>query len=301
MSKIGFIGLGHMGAPIATNLLQAGHTLRVYDINPAAVLALKTAGAEVAETVAEVAKEAEVIITMLQTGDQVAGVCLGAQGLFANASPGTLFIDSSSIDVETCRDLHHQARAQGFVMVDAPVSGGVAGASAGTLTIMVGGAQDDFQRAHSILQGYGKTIIHAGAAGNGQVAKICNNLILGISMIAVSEAFTLGERLGLPAETLFAISSQASGQCWAMTRYSPVPGLVEGVPSNHAYRPGFTANMMLKDLNLSQKGARLANMETPLGARARDLYQQFVARGDGELDFSGIIKLLDGKREGESD
>ena len=292
MKKIGFIGLGHMGKPMVQNFLNADYPVTVFDVVPAVVNDCQQLGANPAANVAELAQTSDVIITMLQTGEQVAQVCLGDDGLFAHAQDNTLFIDSSSIDVTSSRHIHEQAAAQGFFMVDAPVSGGVAGAEAGTLTVMVGGTEQAFERAKPYLEVYGKTIVHAGDAGNGQVAKICNNMILGISMIAISEAYNLGEKLGLPAQKLFDISSQASGQCWSMTSYSPVPGILENVPSNNDYQAGFTAKMMQKDLGLSQQAAQAVSANTPLGAQALALYTSFVDQGDAGLDFSAIIKSL---------
>lgn len=292
MTAIGFVGLGHMGNPMVKNLMKAGHTLTVFDVVSESIVALEKLGAKGATSLKEVAKNADVIITMLQTGEQVEKVCLGSEGLFSHAKSGTLFIDSSSIDVTSARHLHEQAISSGFVMVDAPVSGGVKGAEEARLTVMVGGTDQAFNRAQPFLACYGKTIVHAGSAGNGQVAKICNNMILGISMIGISEAYTLGEKLGLPAKKLFEISSKASGQCWSMTSYSPVPGIMENVPSNNDYKPGFTAKMMQKDLKLSQQAAQAVGTATPLGAEALALYTLFVNQGMGDLDFSGIIKML---------
>jgi 3-hydroxyisobutyrate dehydrogenase len=292
MTRIGFIGLGHMGNPMATHFLEQGFPLYVYDRIPAAVESLVKRGAISAINPAALAESSDVIITMLQTGEQVSTVCLGPEGLFEHARANTLIIDSSSIDVARSRQLHELANKAGLVMVDAPVSGGVAAAKLGSLTVMVGGTAEAYERAKPILSVYGKNIIHAGVAGNGQVAKICNNMILGISMIAVSEAYTLGKKLGLPEEKLFEISSKASGQCWSMTSYSPVPGIIDNVPSNNQYQPGFTAQMMLKDLRLSQEAAQTAGAATPLGAAATSLYTLFVNQGQGDLDFSGIIKLL---------
>jgi len=295
MATIGFVGLGHMGQPMAINLLKAGHTLKVFDLSADAVQAVVKHGATAATSLADVAKGADVIFTMLQTGDQVEQVCCAEDNLFAHAAANTLFIDSSSINVEHSRKIHQIAKQAGFLMIDAPVSGGVVGAEAATLAIMVGGEDANFAKAQPYLTCLGKTIVHAGPAGNGQAAKICNNMILGISMIAVSEAFTLAEKLGLSPEAFFAISSKASGQCWSMTSYPPVPGLVDGVPSNNNYQPGFSAAMMLKDLNLSQAAAATADAATPLGALATSLYQEFVTHGNGELDFSGIIKKITGE------
>jgi 3-hydroxyisobutyrate dehydrogenase len=295
MTMIGFVGLGHMGAPMAQNLLKHNHQLIVYDVISTAVNALASQGATIAETLTQLAQSADVIITMLPAGQHVKDVCMQDDGLFSHAKPNTLFIDSSSIDVDTSRNLSRIAHDHGFGMIDAPVSGGVAGAKAGTLTFMVGGLEQDFHRAKPILESMGKTIVHAGPAGNGQVAKICNNMILGISMIAVSEAFTLGKKLGLDAEKLFEISSHASGQCWSMTSYCPVPGLVPTAPSNNQYQPGFTADMMLKDLRLSQHAAQSAAVSTPLGAEATALYALFSNLGYGQMDFSAIIQMIAGK------
>lgn len=290
MATIAFIGLGKMGAPMVQNLLKQGHRVQVFDVVPAAIAHSVANGAVAASSPIAAVKEAEVVFTMLQTGDQVRAVCLGSAGIFQYLPAGTLYIDSSSIDIEITRALHQQAQQHQIAMLDAPVSGGVKGAAAAALTIMVGGAAADFQRAQPFLQSLGKLVVHAGAAGNGQAAKICNNLILGISMIAVSEGFTLAEQLGLDPHTFFAISSHASGECWAMTHYNPVPGVIENVPANNNYQPGFTAAMMLKDLKLSQNAAKTAGLSTELAAKATELYQRFVDSDDANLDFSAIIK-----------
>lgn len=239
-------------------------------------------------------KDAEIVWTMLQTGEQVRKICLDDDGIFGHLKPGTLYIDSSSIDIESTRFLHQQAEQRQIAMLDAPVSGGVKGAAEATLTIMAGGKPTDFERGKALLQCVGKFVFHAGAPGNGQAAKICNNLILGISMIAVSEGFSLAEKLGLDPKTFFEISSHASGECWAMTRYNPVPGVLENVPANNQYQPGFTAAMMLKDLKLSQNAAETAGMQTELAAKATELYQRFVESGQANLDFSAIIKMIAG-------
>lgn len=294
MTSIGFVGLGHMGLPMAHNLLKAGYSLKVYDINLQSIKELVTAGATQATSLKNVCEDVEVIITMLPAGKHVTDVCLGDDGLFSHASKGVLFIDSSSIDVDTARHLAKVAESKGFSMIDAPVSGGVTGATAGTLTFMVGGPEPAFLRAKPVLEKMGKTIVHTGAAGNGQAAKICNNMILGISMIAVSEGFMLGKKLGLDAKKLFEISSHASGQCWSMTQYNPVPGLVPSAPANNDYKPGFTAAMMLKDLRLSQQAAQSVGAATPLGAEATALYTLFSNLGEDQTDFSGIIKMIEG-------
>lgn len=292
MKTIGFIGLGHMGNPMAQHLLQAGHRLMVHDVSSDAVNRLVKQGAIAQPKLTEMAASADVIITMVQTGDQVKSLCLGEQGIFAHAKQDMLYLDCSSIDIVTTRLLHEEARKNKIAMLDAPVSGGVAGAEQGGLTFMVGGDAATFNRALGILECMGKKIVHAGAPGNGQAAKICNNLLLGISMIGVCEAFTLAERLGLTAEKFFEISSNASGQCWSMTKYCPVPGILENVPSNHNYEPGFMAKMMLKDLRLGQHAAEAVNTSIPLGAVATELYELFVNQGQGEKDFSAIIKML---------
>ncbi|WP_339834048.1 3-hydroxyisobutyrate dehydrogenase [uncultured Parvibaculum sp.] len=295
MATIGFIGLGNMGGPMARNLVKAGHQLKAFDLSEKAVAGLVEAGAMRAATARDAARGVEFVVTMLPAGDHVRSVYLGEGGLIAAADKGTLFIDSSTIDVPSARETIAAAEAAGMDMVDAPVSGGVGGAEAGTLTFMVGGTPDAFARARPLLEKMGKNIFHAGAAGNGQVAKVCNNMILGISMIGVSEAFVLGEKLGLDAQTLFDISSTASGQCWSMTSYCPVPGPVPTSPANRGYAPGFTAAMMLKDLRLAQDASRTARTPTPLGAQAAQLYALMEAAGEENLDFSGVIKLIRGE------
>src|SRR5438552_17599363 len=294
MARIGFIGLGNMGLPMAQNLLHAGHQIEGVDVNSAATDKLKAAGGAVAETAKIAAARADVVITMLPAGQHVREVYLGPSGIIENTNAGTLLIDCSTIDVETARAVAAAADAKGLLMLDAPVSGGVGGATAGTLTFMVGGPERAYERALSILQQMGKTIVHAGGSGNGQAAKICNNMILGISMIAVSEGFVLAEKLGLDAQKLYDISSKSSGQCWSMTTYCPVPGLVPTSPANRDYKAGFTAAMMLKDLKLAQAAARATHATTPLGAGAAAVYERFVENGDGSVDFSGIIRYLRG-------
>jgi 3-hydroxyisobutyrate dehydrogenase len=292
MARIGFIGLGHMGLPMALDLVKAGHIVSGFDLQVQALATFKAAGGRVAQRLGDAAKNQDIFITMLQTGDQVSQVCLGDKGLFAQAAMNTLYIDCSSIDVQSSRALHQQAAMKKLFMVDAPVSGGVAGAKAATLTFMVGGEEQAFELAKPVLAAMGKKIIHTGLAGSGQAAKICNNMILGISMIAVSEAFILAEQLGLSPQKLFEVVSNSSGQCWAMSQYAPVPGILPNVPANRGYQPGFTAAMMLKDLRLSQNSAAAVAIETPLGAQATALYQQFNDEGQSDLDFSAIIKIL---------
>lgn len=292
MLNIGFIGLGHMGQPMAINLLKKGYHLTVFDLVPDAIKKLQEHGAKSAKTIHDTAKEVDVLITMLQTGDQVKKVCLGLEGLFSQLKENALYIDCSSIDISSSHLLHQEAEKKNIIMVDAPVSGGVSAAQAGSLTFMVGGADESFEKAKPILEAMGKKIVHTGIAGTGQAAKICNNMILGISMIGVCEAFNLAEKLGLSAEKLFEVSSNASGQCWSLTNYAPVPGVVPTSPANRDYEPGFTAKMMLKDLLLSQNAAQTTGANTPLGAEATALYSLFVNQGYGEIDFSGIIKFL---------
>jgi 3-hydroxyisobutyrate dehydrogenase len=292
MAAIGFIGLGNMGAPMAANLVKAGHQVTGFDIVPRAVEALSAKGGHAAASAAEAASAGELVITMLPAGAQVRSVYLGEAGVLANARKGTLLIDCSTIDVETARAVASAAVEAGFDMLDAPVSGGVAGAEAATLTFMVGGEAAVFARVEPILAAMGRTIIHAGPAGNGQAAKICNNMILGVSMIAVCEAFSLAERLGLSAQTLFDVAAKSSGQCWALTSYCPVPGPVPASPANREYAAGFTAAMMLKDLRLAQQAAGATAASTPLGAAAANLYQLFVDAGTEGLDFSAIYRLI---------
>jgi 3-hydroxyisobutyrate dehydrogenase len=292
--RIGFIGLGNMGGPMAANLVKAGHNVVVYDMVAAAVEKAKTAGAHAATSANGTAADAEVLITMLPAGQHVRQVYLGDNGLLKAAKPRTLCIDSSTIDVATARDVHAAAKSARVEFLDAPVSGGVGGATAGTLTFMVGGEEAAFGRAKPILEKMGKNIFHAGGAGNGQAAKICNNMLLAISMIGTCEAFVLAEKLGLDHQTLFNISSTASGQCWSLTTYCPVPGPVPASPANRNYQAGFTAAMMLKDLKLAQAAAQAAGAATPLGAEATALYSLFESAGAGARDFSGIIQLLRG-------
>src|SRR6202162_1021771 len=294
MARIGFIGLGNMGLPMAQNLIKAGHQVEGVDVNPASVEKLKAAGGVSAETAKIAAARADVVITMLPSGKEVREVYLGANGIIENANAGTLLIDCSTIDVEAARAVAAAADKKGLLMLDAPVSGGVGGATAATLTFMVGGSAQAFTRAESILQKMGKTIVHAGGAGNGQAAKICNNMILGVSMIAVSEAFVLAEKLGLDHQKLFDISSKSSGQCWSMTTYCPVPGPVPTSPANRDYQPGFTADMMLKDLKLAQQAAQATGAVTPLGAEAMTVYQLLSAAGGGPKDFSVLLPYLSG-------
>ncbi len=300
MADIAFIGLGNMGGPMARNLVRAGHGVAGFDTAPAELQAAAASGVEEAESAAAPAGQEPILITMLPAGAQVREVYMGsgggsgggAGGAIAAAGQGALLIDCSTIDVASARAVHGAAAEAGHEMLDAPVSGGVAGADAATLTFMAGGSEVAFERAKPVLEAMGRTIVHAGGPGNGQAAKVCNNMILGISMIAVAEAFTLGEKLGLEPRTLFDIASKASGSCWAMLNHLPVPGIVETSAANRDFRPGFSAAMMVKDMGLSQEAAGLAGAATPLGAAATALYTRFVEAGHGELDYSAIIKLI---------
>lgn len=294
MADIGFIGLGNMGGPMAANLVKAGHRVAGFDVVPAALEAAVAQGVTAIGSAREAAA-APVVITMLPAGRQVREVYTGENGIIEAAPEAALLIDCSTIDVATAREVHGAAAAAGRAMLDAPVSGGVAGAAAGTLTFMAGGAAEAVARAKPVLEAMGRTIVHAGGPGNGQAAKVCNNMILGISMIAVAEAFSLGEKLGLDAKTFFDITSKASGSCWAMLNHLPVPGIVETSAANRDFKPGFAAAMMVKDMTLSQEAASQAGAATPLGAAATALYTEFVQSGHGDLDYSAIIRMIRGE------
>lgn len=287
--RIGFIGLGHMGGPMAANLVKAGHQVLGFDLVPAALEQAESDGVSTVGTAAEAATDVDLVVTMLPSGRQVLDCYTGDGGLLAAARPGTLFVDSSTVDVADARAAHQAALAAGHRAVDAPVSGGVAGASAGTLTFMVGATEADFAAAQPVLDVMGGKVVHCGGAGSGQAAKICNNMILGISMIAVSEAFVLGEELGLSHQALFDVASTASGQCWSLTSYCPVPELVPASPANRDYQPGFAAALMAKDLGLAANAAEAGGVAADLGKRAAEVYAAF-AQGAGEgKDFSAII------------
>ncbi len=292
MAVIGFIGLGNMGGPMAANLVRAGHSVRGFDLSDPALAALAESGGTRAASAADAVAGAEVVITMLPAGRHVAEVLTAADGVFARAAPGALLIDCSTIDVATARDMAEQAGSRGFAMLDAPVSGGVSGAAAATLTFMVGGTEAAFQRAQPVLSAMGKTVVLAGGAGSGQAAKVCNNLILGISMLAVSEAFALADKLGLSAQALFDISKTASGQCWALTSYCPVPGPVPASPANRDYQAGFSAALMLKDLTLATDAAAATGAAGVLGGHARAAYARLAELGMGDKDFSVAARAL---------
>jgi 3-hydroxyisobutyrate dehydrogenase len=291
MARIGFVGLGNMGGPMARNLIKAGHQVAGYDLVPAALKAFAAAGGTPAASAAAAAAGAEFVITMLPAGRHVRDAWLGAGGMAVASAPGAILIDCSTIDVDTARAVAAEA---GRSMLDAPVSGGTMGAEAGTLTFMVGGPDAGFAAAQPILAAMGRTIVHCGAAGAGQAAKVCNNMMLAANMIIASEALVLAEKLGLSHQALFDVVSKSSGQSWAMTTYCPVPDLVPTSPANRDYKPGFAGALMLKDLRLSQEAAASAGAATPLGAQALALFERFVAEGGGETDFSGIIRMLRG-------
>jgi len=287
--RIGFIGVGHMGNPMCRNLLKHGHSLRIYDVVPELARKLVGDGCEAAGSAQEAARGAEVVITMLPSSPHVRRAYLGETGVLAGAAPGTPLIDCSTIDPLTARDVAMEARAKGCNMVDAPVSGGVGGAEAGTLTFMVGGEAKDFEAAKPILQAMGKNIVHCGAAGNGQVAKICNNMMLAIGMIATAEGMSLAAKLGMDPKVFAGIVNTSSGRCWSSDTYNPYPGVLENVPAARGYSGGFGADLMLKDLSLVTDAAKSAAQPVLLGALAQQIYQKHSADGHGAKDFSSVI------------
>ncbi|GLK79521.1 3-hydroxyisobutyrate dehydrogenase [Methylopila turkensis] len=289
MAKIGFIGLGNMGAPMAANAVRAGHAVHGYDIAAARCAEAAAHGVEIAADVGDAASGADIVVTMLNAGATVVDVWTRVAPRLA---PGALMIDSSTIDVDSARRAHAVAAEAGLLSLDAPVSGGVEGATAGTLTFMVGGSDEAFAKGQPLLAVMGRRIVHCGGAGAGDAAKICNNMILGVSMIAVSEAFILGESLGLSRQALFDVASNASGQCYALTTHCPVPGPVPGSAANRDYRPGFAAELMAKDLRLSQDCARSSGAPTPIGAAASALYERFVDAGGRGVDYAGVIRFI---------
>lgn len=291
MANIAFIGLGNMGGPMAANLVKAGHKVQGFDLVQASKDAAKADGVGIAATAADAVKGADIVITMLPAGKHVLGVW---KEIIPVVGKNTLMIDCSTIDVESARHAHAHATEHNLPSIDAPVSGGTGGAKGATLTFMCGGEDAAFQIARPILENMGKKVVHCGKAGAGQAAKICNNMILGISMIGVSEAFALGEKLGLSHQALFDVASTSSGQCWSLTTYCPVPGPVPASPANNEYKPGFAAALMLKDLRLSQEAAKAAGAVTPLGGHAESIYDAFEKAGHGGVDFSGIIKHVRG-------
>jgi 3-hydroxyisobutyrate dehydrogenase len=290
MSKIAFIGLGNMGGGMAANLVKAGHDVSAFDLSEAALARAKENGCAVFATVREAVAGVDAVVSMLPNGKIVDGV-YGAD-VIGHAPTTALLLDCSTIDVDTARKVASAAETGGYAMVDAPVSGGIAAANGGTLTFMVGGSDDAFARAEPILSAMGKAVIHAGASGAGQAAKICNNMILGATMIATCEAFAMAEKLGLNLQTFFDISSKASGQSWSMTSYCPVPGVGPQSPADNEYQGGFATALMLKDLTLAMEAARSVGANVPMGERAAELYKAFSDAGQGGLDFSAIIKTL---------
>jgi len=287
--KIAFIGLGNMGGGMAANLAKAGHTVRAFDLSEEALAKAKGAGCETFATAREAVEHVDAVVSMLPNGDIVKQVYTG--DVIGHAPHAATLIDCSTIDVATAREVADAAHAEGYKMVDAPVSGGIAAAEAGTLTFMVGGEKHAFEATETVLSDMGKAVIHAGDAGNGQAAKICNNMLLAIQMIGTAEAFTMAEKLGLDPQTFYDISSVSSGQCWSMTSYCPVPGVGPKSPSDNAYKGGFASALMVKDLRLAMDAARAADASTPLGKHAREIYEGF-AEEHGALDFSGIIRTL---------
>ena len=291
MARVAFIGLGHMGGGMAPNLAKAGHEVRAFDLSEDALSRAAEHGCQRAGSAAEACKDADAVVSMLPAGKHVASVY--RESVFGNAPKTAILIDCSTIDVATAKTVEAEAQSQGYTMVDAPVSGGIAAAEGGTLTFMVGGSDEGFQKAREFLEKMGKAVIHAGGPGAGQAAKICNNMILGATMAATCEAFVLAQKLGLDPQTFFDISSKASGQSWSMTSYCPVPGVGPETPADREYEGGFAAALMLKDLKLAMEAAEVAGAYTPMGGEAEDLYQRFVDLGGGNKDFSAIIKMID--------
>lgn len=292
---IAFIGLGNMGGPMALNLAKAGYKLTVFDVMPDATAKLAEVGATVAADIATTVKEADIVITMLPGSDHVKKVYLEDGGVIAQAKSGALLIDSSTINADVARDVAAQAKQKGFRMIDAPVSGGTAGAAAGTLTFIVGGDAADLETARPLLEKMGKNIFHAGSSGAGQLAKICNNMLLAILMIGTSEALNMGVAGGLDPKVLSEIMSKSSGRNWTLEVYNPMPGVMENVPASRGYTGGFGTDLMLKDLGLAMEIAAAANAETPLGKHARDLYKAHSENGNGKLDFSSILQMIAGQ------
>ncbi|HUH59939.1 MAG TPA: 3-hydroxyisobutyrate dehydrogenase [Candidimonas sp.] len=296
MSRIAFIGLGHMGAPMALNLVKAGHELVVFDLMPAAIKTLVDAGATAAASAQAAVKDAEIVVSMLPASKHVEGLYLGDTGLLAHIGANTLVLECSTIASESARKVADAAKAKGIRMIDAPVSGGTGGAVAGTLTFIVGGEAADLEAARPYLEKMGKNIFHAGAAGAGQVAKICNNMLLGILMAGTSEALALGVANGLDPKVLSDIMAKSSGRNWTTELYNPWPGVMENVPAAKGYAGGFGVDLMLKDLGLAAESALTARASVPLGELARNLYSMHSAQGNGSLDFSSIVNLF--KKQG---
>jgi len=299
MTQIAFIGLGNMGAPMAANLLKAGHRLAVFDLVPEAVARLEQAGARAAASAADAAAGAQVVISMLPAGQHVKGLYLGEGALLDAVGPDALLIDCSTIDAQTARELAAAAGQRGLAMLDAPVSGGVAGAEAGTLTFIVGGEAAALERARPILEAMGKKIFHAGGAGAGQVAKMCNNMLLGILMTGTAEALNLGVANGLDPKVLSEIMKASSGNNWALQVYNPYPGVMDGVPASRGYQGGFGVDLLVKDLGLALAAGMASQTALPLGTLVRQLYLAHSKQGAGRLDFSSIIRFLEPERSKE--
>lgn len=294
MARVAFIGLGNMGGGMAANLAKKGHDVRAFDLSAEALDKAKAAGCLPAASAAEACDGAEAVVTMLPAGKHVEGVYTDA--IFGNAPASAILIDCSTIDVATAKRVGEAALAKGYTSVDAPVSGGIAAANAGTLTFMVGGSAEGFDRAEPFLSDMGKAVIHAGASGTGQAAKICNNMVLGAEMVATCEGFLLADKLGLDPQKFFEIASVSSGQSWSLTSYAPWPGVGPETPADRDYQGGFATALMLKDLRLAMEAAASVDADTPMGAKATQLYQAFNDAGNGGLDFSAIIRAL-GKKE----
>ena len=292
MTAIAFIGLGNMGGPMAANLVKAGHAVTGYDLSAAARDAAAATGVAIASSGPAAAAGAEAVVTMLPAGAHLVEAYEG--GLASAAARGALFIDSSTVDVTSARRAHAIAAAEGMEALDAPVSGGVGGARAGTLTFMVGGAPDALERARPLFDAMGRRVVPCGGPGAGQAAKMCNNMILGIAMVGISEAFVLAEKLGLDAQALFDVASTSSGQCWALTNHCPVPGPVPTSAANDGYRPGFATALMLKDLTLARDAAASVGADTALGRHARDIFAAFAESGGADLDYSAVIRAVRG-------
>jgi 3-hydroxyisobutyrate dehydrogenase len=306
MARVAFIGLGNMGGGMAANLAKAGHEVRAFDLAEAALAKAEANGCTRAASAGEAVTDAEAVVTMLPAGKHVRQVY--ETSVIGKAPASAILMDCSTIDVATAREVNAAAAAAGYEMVDAPVSGGIAAAEGGTLTFMVGGEAAAFERARALLDKMGKAVIHAGGPGAGQAAKICNNMLLGASMIATCETFVMAQKLGLDPQTFFDISSKASGQCWSMTSYCPLPGVGPETPADRDYDGGFAAALMLKDLRLAMEAAQSVDAYTPMGAEAETLYSRFAERGGAGKDFSAIIKMIDdtwlaspSRRDGEGD
>lgn len=300
MARVAFIGLGNMGLPMARNLMAAGHEIRAFDLSAQALERAVEAGASAASSIAETLTGSDAVITMLPEGRHVRAAYTGGDGIIGHAPGDALLVDCSTIDVATARDVESKAAEAGYQMIDAPVSGGVMGAEAATLTFMVGGAEPALERARPLLDAMGATVVHTGGAGNGQAAKICNNMMAGIAMIGMSEICSLGLALGLDPSKLFEVVSTSSGQAWVIDKLFPVPGIVESAPVNRNFAPGFKASLMAKDLGLAERAAEETGTGTPLGATAASLFRLLCQHGSGELDCSAIYRLIHGELRGGS-